>query len=98
MRCKECVVGHLGACAGDYCRTEREALIEWATGLAQEKGHHLGDFIKLKGESVWEARCLHCGGSLFISLSPEPGQPDVYGQATTQSCPSDDERPTGRRE
>lgn len=90
MGCKDCVVGALGTCSGDYCRAEREALIEWATDLAQGKGHQLGEFRKLKGEPVWEARCLRCGRSLSVALSPEPGQPDVSGEVTTEGCLPDD--------
>ena len=87
-RCKDCVVGILGACGADYCYGERQGLVEEAEALAEGKGHVLGSFDKVKGLPVWRAHCVRCGRSAAIALDPGPGEPQVYGEATTGRCPN----------
>jgi hypothetical protein len=83
--CKNCVVGLFGVC-NDYCRPEREGLIEEAQQLAEQHGHSLGEFIKVKDHPIWEARCVHCGQMAAINLDPPVSQPDVYGTALSADC------------
>lgn len=85
-KCKDCVVGLLGACAGDYCRVEREILIEQALEHAAEHRHVLGPFVKRKGAPVWEACCTRCGKTAAITLDPAPGEPDLSGEVLTTEC------------
>jgi hypothetical protein len=88
-RCKNCVVGVLGACGPDYCYGERQGLIEEAEYLATRGGHALGSFDKVKGHPVWRARCVLCGRSAAIALDPGMGEPEVYGDATVSPCSRD---------
>ena len=87
FRCKDCVVGLFGACGIDHCRQEREALIEQARRLAEQHGHTLAEFVKVKSYAIWQARCVRCGQSAAINLNPSPNEPDVYGEAVTTNCP-----------
>jgi predicted molibdopterin-dependent oxidoreductase YjgC len=89
-RCKDCVVGLLGACGLDYCRQEREALIEEALLSAEARGHALSEFVKVQDHPIWEARCVHCGQLAAVCLDPAPNEPDVYGEALTTDCPKMD--------
>ena len=87
-RCKGCTVGMFGACSLDYCYGERQGLIEEAQRFAQERGHVLSEFVKVKGYPVWQAQCARCGASAAIRLDPEPNEPEVYGHALSADCPS----------
>jgi hypothetical protein len=89
-RCKDCAVGLLGACGIDYCRQEREALIEEALLSAEARGHAFSAFVKVKGQPIWEVRCVHCGRLAAVCLDPAPNEPDVYGEALTTDCPQVD--------
>ena len=84
--CRECAVGLLGACREDYCRSEREPLIEDASGLAAAHGHALSDFVKVSHRPVWQAHCLCCGRLVKINLDPVPNEPDVGGEACETDC------------
>lgn len=86
MRCKHCVVGLFGACAGEYCAAERAGLVEQAQLAAQEHGHELGEFVQLKCRPDWEARCTRCGKVVGIRLDPAPGEADLYGEAVREGC------------
>jgi len=85
-RCKGCVADVLGLCQGDYCRPERDALIENAEERAGERGHVLGAFGKLEGCPVWRAACLRCGQAVVINLDPRPGEADISGEALVSDC------------
>lgn len=85
-RCKNCTVGLFGACRPDYCRQERQGLIEDALWAAEERGHILSAFAKVKRRPIWEARCICCGQLAAVCLDPGPGEPDVYGQALETIC------------
>ncbi|MGQ9501182.1 MAG: hypothetical protein ACUVSF_07885 [Anaerolineae bacterium] len=88
--CKECIAFHLGACHNlDYCRQEREALIEEAHQRAREHGHaELGDFaLWREGHSIFEAHCLACGMAVRIDVNPAIGEPDLDGEAIILDCP-----------
>lgn len=87
-RCKGCVAELLGACREDFCRAEREALIEEAERRARQHGHALGEFVKSKGCPVWRALCIHCGKPVLINLDPVPGEADIYGEALFANCPT----------
>ncbi len=90
MRCRDCVVGVFGACGGDYCAAERAGLIEQAQVAAEQRGHVLGEFVKVKGKPTWEARCRRCGRIAAICLDPEgPGQ-DLSGPALVDPCPAEE--------
>jgi hypothetical protein len=86
-RCKNCIVGLLGACGDDYCRSERESLIAQAREAAKQHGHKLGEFTKVKNYAVWQARCTQCGQMITINLNPESDEPDICGDAVTVECP-----------
>ena len=86
-RCKNCVVGLLGACSEDYCQTERSLLIEQAQEAAKRQGHTLGEFVKVKDYATWQARCERCGQLVTINLNPEPGELDICGEGATAACP-----------
>jgi hypothetical protein len=90
IKCKECAVGLLGACSLDYCRAEREALIEQARHAAEARGHTLTPFAKVDDHPIWQARCGLCGQMAAINLSPPTGEPDVYGEAVASVCPEAD--------
>ncbi len=85
-RCKDCVVGILGACGVDYCRTERELLVDQARQLAEHRGHSLSGFIKEKNRPVWRASCIRCGLQAGINLDPSTDERDVFGEAVTAQC------------
>jgi hypothetical protein len=98
--CKDCVaMGLLGVC-DDYCREERQVLTDQARQSAEQRGHTLTEFIKVKDYAVWEARCVHCGQQATINLDPPPNGADVYGEATTATCPQSqsEQRPDDLRE
>jgi hypothetical protein len=87
IKCKNCVVGLLGVCSEDYCRQEREVLIEQAQQAAEQGGHTLTEFIKVKDYAIWQARCVGCNWLAAINLNPPPNEADVYGEAVTTACP-----------
>jgi hypothetical protein len=87
IRCKKCAVGLLGACGLDYCQQEREVLIEQAQQAAEERGHTLSSFEKIKDYPIWQATCSQCGQMAAINLDPPAGEPDVYGDAVSGVCP-----------
>jgi hypothetical protein len=86
--CRGCVAGLFGVCGTDYCAPEREGLIEEAVRRSEQRGHTLTPFRQVKGRPVWDAECTRCGLSATICLNPAPGEPDIYGDAITQDCPS----------
>lgn len=85
-RCKNCVVGLFRACAPDYCRQERQGLIENAHWFAEQRGHVLSEFIKLDGQPVWQARCVTCGRMVSVCLDPAPGERDLRGGVLEVGC------------
>jgi hypothetical protein len=87
MRCKDCVVGLFGSCAGDYCAAERAGLVEQAQLAAELHGHALGEFAKVKGRPTWEARCTRCGRTATVCLDPECAGRDLSGPALSEGCP-----------
>jgi hypothetical protein len=89
-RCKDCAVGLLGACGIDYCRQEREVLIEQIRQAAESRGHALSSFEKVKDRPIWRATCSHCGQLVAVDLDPPPGKPGVYGDAVSGICPEAD--------
>jgi hypothetical protein len=95
--CKNCVVGILGVCSFEYCRTEREVLLEQALELTGQGGHTLSEFVKVKGYPIWQAHCLHCRQSVAINLDPRPGERDVSGRAISAPCPGPASVPEGGR-
>ena len=86
--CRDCAAFQLGACRRlDYCRQEREPLMEEARQLAQARGHDLGEFaIRQDGHSIFEARCMQCGRTVSIDVNPGPGERDVSGDAVIMDC------------
>lgn len=94
-KCKGCVADVLGICQGDFCRAEREALIEEAERRARQLGHALSDFVKSKGCPVWRARCIHCDEPVAINLDPAPGEAAIYGEAVETGCAATAGRPHG---
>ena len=94
--CKNCVVGILGACSFDYCRTEREILLEQALELTAQRGHTLSEFAKVKGSPIWQALCIHCRQPVAINLDPRPGELDISGGALAARCPGPAARHKGR--
>ena len=87
-RCKGCSVGLLGACGVDYCRQEREAMVEQAERLARQYGHALTSFSKVKRYPIWQARCVHCGQRVSLNLDPKPNEPDISGPVVEAECPA----------
>ncbi|NIV30725.1 MAG: hypothetical protein GWN58_14865 [Anaerolineae bacterium] len=96
-RCKNCVVGLFGACGIDYCRSEREGLIEQAQRSAEGRGHSLAEFVKVPDYPIWQARCVRCGQLAAINLDPAPNEPDVYGEAASVRCPVTGDEQSGLR-
>jgi len=96
-KCKNCVVWLLGVCGMDYCRQEREVLIEQAQRFADQRGHTLTEFVKVKGYAIWQARCVRCDWPAAINLDPPPNEPDIYGKAVTTNCPEMDSEPSRAR-
>ena len=92
-KCKDCVVGLFGSCGrnADYCRLERETLMEEARLLAKEHGHVLGEFVQVKELSIWQAHCAQCDQLAFIDIDPAVDNPPIYGEATTVRCPAAEE-------
>ena len=93
--CKNCVVGVLGACSFEYCRTEREILLEEVLELATALGHRLSEFDKVKDYPVWQARCIYCGQLVAINLDPRPGESEITGGASSARCPGPDKGQQG---
>ncbi len=86
-KCKDCVAWLLGGCGtAEYCRPERECLIEEARQLAEGGGHALAEFVHMKGRPVWQAECTRCGQLVGINLDPAPDEPCVYGEVLTAAC------------
>ena len=85
-KCKNCIVGILSVCSLDYCRPEREALLERALELATRGEHTLGEFAKVDDYPIWQARCVHCGRGVSVNLDPAPGKAAVYGEAAMLRC------------
>ena len=73
-------------CSVDYCRPEREALLERALALATRAGHRLGEFAKVDDYPIWQAGCVDCGRQVSINLDPAPGEEAVYGEAAMLRC------------
>ena len=94
-KCKDCVVGLLGVCGIDYCRQEREVLIEEAQQAAEQRGHSLTEFVKVKDHPIWEARCVRCGQLAAIHLDPVPNEADITGEALAGHCPEIDSEQSG---
>jgi hypothetical protein len=86
--CKNCVVGLLGSCAGDYCAPEREPLLAQARRAAEAHGHHLGAFVKVEDVPVWKAQCTGCGREAVVTLDPQPGERAVSVDALLADCPA----------
>ena len=92
--CKDCVaIGLLGIC-DDYCREEREPLMDEARQSAEQHGHTLTEFDKVKGYAIWQAKCVRCGQLAAVNLDPPPNGADVYGEATTAVCPYSQSEPS----
>jgi hypothetical protein len=89
-KCKDCAVGLLGVCNVDFCRAEREVLVEEVRRFAERHGHTLTEFIKVEGYPIWQARCVRCGLSAAINLDPLPNEAIIYGEALTADCPEID--------
>lgn len=89
-KCKNCVVGLFGVCSEDFCRPEREGLVEEAQRSAEQHGHTLTEFVKIEDYPIWQARCVRCGQLAAINLDPLPNEPDVTGEALTVNCPEVD--------
>jgi hypothetical protein len=86
-KCKDCVAWLLGGCGtAEYCRPERECLIEEARDLAERGGHMLTEFVHVKGHPIWQAECTRCGQSVDINLDPEPDEACVNGDVLTVAC------------
>jgi len=85
-KCKGCTAALFGPCH-DYCRAEREGLIEEAQRLAAQGGHALGTFEHIVGYPTWVARCAQCGRMVTATLDPQPGQSVLSGAALEESCP-----------
>lgn len=73
----------------DYCREEREALIEGANHTAEELGHALGVYVHVEGFPIWQARCQTCGCLVVINLDPAPGEVAISGEAVAVECSAD---------
>ena len=88
--CKDidCIIEVFGRCRGEYCTGERRGLIEQAQRRAQELGHTLTAFEKVKNCAIWRARCERCGLEAEITLSARPGEPSVYGEALSKKGPA----------
>ena len=61
-------------------------MIEQAQHSAEQRGHALSEFVKVKGYPIWEARCVRCGRLAAVCLDPEPNEHDVYGDALSIDC------------
>ena len=64
-----------------------EVLIEQAQQAAEERGHTLSSFEKVKDYPIWQATCGQCGQTAAVNLDPPAGEPDVYGDAVSGVCP-----------
>ncbi len=86
--CRKCSVWHLGVCTDmDYCRAERESLMEGAQQLAEQRGHALTAFVRVEqGLSIFQCQCMHCGKTVVIDVNPDPGEKDMYGEALIIIC------------
>lgn len=91
INCKNCVVGLFGVCHNmEFCHVERGILVEQAQQAAEQRGHTLAEFVKVKDYAIWQARCIRCDWLVAINLNPPPNEPDVYGEAVTITCPEID--------
>lgn len=89
-RCKDCVASLLGVCRGDFCYTERVFLEERAQRTATQLGHDLDDFAKIERQPIWSSQCKRCWLRVTITVDPEPGQPDISGDAVSVTCSAPD--------
>jgi len=85
-RCKDCVARVFGACRGEFCQAERVGLHELAEREAQQRGHELGPFEKVKNYPIWKARCERCGREIAYTLDPGPDEQSIYGHALDGTC------------
>lgn len=93
--CKNCALGLLVACKdGVGCKQEREILIEEATYHAEQQGHSLTEFIKIKDVPKWQSVCKHCSGQVTIHLDPLPGEATITGILFSNNQQKED-LPTG---
>jgi hypothetical protein len=96
ITCKNCVVGLFGMCHNmEFCRLEREILMEQAQQSAEQRGHTLAEFVKVKGCAIWQAQCIRCDWLAAINLDPPPNEADIYGEAVTTACPEIDGEQSG---
>jgi hypothetical protein len=84
----DCIVEVFGCCRGEYCRQERRGLVERARQEARDLGHTMSPFEKARNHPVWQAKCEHCGLQVSITVSADPGEPDIYGDALLDACSS----------
>ena len=86
--CRNCSAWHFGVCRDlNYCRAERESLMEGAQQLAEQRGHTLTEFARVElGLSIFQSQCIHCGETVIIDVNPGPGEKDMYGVALTTYC------------
>lgn len=101
-RCKNCIATLLGTCYDMRpCQVEREMLEELTRHRAGERGHTLGEVVKVEGRAVFHARCVRCDMLAGFNLDPAPGELDIYGAAVENNCPQPDhgtEQPAGYQE
>jgi hypothetical protein len=60
--------------------------MEDAQWTAEARGHRLEPFVKQDGQAVWQALCTLCGRGVTVRLDPEPGEPDLAGDALEVDC------------
>ncbi len=86
--CRRCSAWHLGVCRDrNYCRAERESLMEGAQKLAEQRGHTLTEFVWVEQLlSILQSQCIHCGKTVVIDVNPGPGEKDMYGEALIIIC------------
>lgn len=84
--CRDCVVWLLSGCRTDFCWPEREPLMQKARQSAEQGGHTLTEFVKLKGHPIWQAQCARCGRLAAINLDPSPNEACIYGEVFTVNC------------
>lgn len=86
--CRECPVWQFGVCRDrNYCRAEREALMEVAQRLAEQRGHSLTEFARIEHDSsIFACECIDCGKKVAVDTNPGPDEKDMYGEALTGNC------------